>query len=291
VLGGIGPEENKELQVAITEMQEYIIKRIRSPLSIPLSYFNGKRVKFNKLVKKFDEWTYQIIDEARKKQHSSNNLLSMLMEAKDEETGETMSDKQLRDELLTIYVAGHETSTYALSWTLYLLAKHPEVYAKAKAEVNNIDDISNIGFKAVYGLPYLNQVLNESMRIFPPAYIFGRRVAADIEIDSTQLLADDNVIVNVYALHRDPNIWKNPNEFDPERFTKEAVKKRDKYAFIPFGGGPRMCIGNNFAIMEIIMLLAKLLYHFDLELMNEKSIQPEPLITLRPNVPILMKLK
>lgn len=291
LFGGNAAEENQNIQDDIEEIQAYLIKRIRSPLSVPLSFVNGKRKRFNQLKEQFNEWIYAFIEKRRNQSaEDDNNLLAMLMQAKDEDTGEHMSDEQLRDELLTIYVAGHETSTFALSWTLYLLGQHPEIYKKAKEEVRQIEDIENIGFQGVYGLKYLNQILLESMRIYPPAFVFGRKVKRDIEVDLTELKKDDNVIVNVYGVHNDPNIWPNPSVFDPERFTPENIKQRDKNAYIPFGGGPRMCIGNNFAIMEIVMLLAKLLYHFDLELLNTEPVESEPLITLRPKQAIRMRV-
>jgi cytochrome P450 len=290
LLGGESSEENKSMQDAIQEIQEYLVERIRSPLTKPMSFINGKHTRFKKQLKQFDDWVYRFIERQRLEGKDDNNLLAMLMDAKDEDSGETMSTKQLRDEMITIYVAGHETSTFALSWTLYLLTCHPEIYAKAKAEVKQIKDIENIGFQGIYTLTYLNQILMESMRIYPPAFVFGRRVLQDTVIDDTLLKKDDNIVVNVYGLHNDPNIWPNPDEFNPERFTAEAIKSRDKNAYIPFGGGPRMCIGNNFAIMEITMILAKLLYHFDLELVNKEPIETEPLITLRPKQDIMMRI-
>lgn len=290
LLGGESAEENKNMQDAIQEIQEYLVERIRSPLTKPLSIFNGKRNRFNQQIKQFDDWIYGFIEKQRSAGADGNNLLAMLMAAKDEDTGETMSIKQLRDELITIYVAGHETSTFALSWTLYLLAQHPEIYKKAKAEVRMIENIDSIGFQGIYQLQYLHQILSESMRIYPPAFVFGRRVLQDTTLDNTLLKEGDNIIVNVYGLHNDPNLWPNPDEFNPDRFSPQAIKQRDKNAYIPFGGGPRMCIGNNFAIMEILMILAKLLYHFDLILTNTEPVTTEPLITLRPKQPIMMKL-
>jgi len=201
-----------------------------------------------------------------------------------------MSDKQLRDEFITTYVAGHETSSYALTWTLYLLSKNPDAYQKVKKEAMAIENIESIGFRGLMELKTIRQVLFESMRMYPPAWIMGRLLHEDHLVDNTPISKGNPVILNIYGLHHDARWWPQPTEFRPERFAPEAEKKRDKFTYIPFGAGPRMCIGNNFAIMEITMLLAKLFHHFDFELMNTKEVKPDPLITLRPAEAIIMKL-
>ncbi len=290
LLGGDGPDENEEIQHAIFEIQEYIIKRVRSPYLIPWMYLTGERRKFNKILENFDRWIYEIIDERRKSGKRGNDLLSMLMEAHDEDTGEFMSDKQLRDEFITIYVAGHETSSYALSWTMYLLAQHPEVVHKIKEEVLTIPDIDNIGFEGLRSLSYINQVLTEGMRLYPPAWIVGRMVKEDTIIDNTPIKKGQNILLSIYAVHRDRRFWDDPESFKPERFAPELHKKRDKFTYIPFGAGPRMCIGNNFAIMEITMILAKLFHHFDFELTPGQTIEPDPLVTLRPKYGIKLDI-
>lgn len=288
LLGGKGFRDNLQMQEDITEMQEYLVDRIRNPIGIPWMYMNGRHRHFNRIIKRFDETIYAIIQERRASGESKNDLLSMLMDARDEDTGEQMSDKQLRDEFLTIYVAGHETSSYALSWTLYMLGTHPEAYRKVKEEVRSIPNIDEIGFEGLRQLPYINQAILESMRLYPPAWIAGRKVHATHEIEGIKVRKNGAVLLNIYGLHRDPNIWPEPDLFKPERFEPEAVKARDKFCYIPFGAGPRMCIGNNFALMEIAMLIAKLFYHFDLELVPDQVIEPDPLITLRPKNGIRM---
>lgn len=291
LLGGKGPQENAFLQDAILQLQEYLVSRIRHPLATPLLYLNGRHRRFKKILAEFDKGIYGIIEEKRRSGERGNDLLSMLMDAEDEETGEKMSDEQLRDEFITIYVAGHETSSYALSWTMYLLSTHPEVCRKVKAEAASIENIDEIGYEGLRSLEYINMVLLESMRLYPPAWIAGRLVHADHVIGNTPVYKDDAILLNIYALHRDRKWWDEPERFIPERFSAEEQKKRKGLVYIPFGAGPRMCIGNNFAIMEITMLLAKLFHHFDFELVEGQEVVPEPLITLRPKNGIKMILR
>jgi len=290
LLGGKGPADNSKLQQPIMEIQEYLVDRIRRPAGTPFMYINGRHRRFTKIIRELDEGIYDIISEKRNSGRSGNDLLTMLMEAKDADTGEQMSDKQLRDEFITTYVAGHETSSYALTWTLYLLSKNPDAYQKVKKEAMAIENIESIGFRGLMELKTIRQVLFESMRMYPPAWIMGRLLHEDHLVDNTPISKGNPVILNIYGLHHDARWWPQPNEFRPERFAPEAEKKRDKFTYIPFGAGPRMCIGNNFAIMEITMLLAKLFHHFDFELMNTKEVKPDPLITLRPAEAIIMKL-
>ena len=238
LLGGKGFQENKELQNSILLMQEYLVQRIRRPFSAPLMYLNGENRRFKKILKEFDEGVYKIIEEKRKSGVEGNDLLTMLMEARDADTDEQMSDKQLRDEFITIYVAGHETSSYALSWTMFLLGQHPEVVAKMKQEINNIENIDSLGYEGLRQLTYTGQVLMESMRLYPPAWIAGRLVHADHIIHNTPVSKGDAILLNIYALHRDPDIWERPNEFIPERFDPAEQKKRIVSSTSPLERGP-----------------------------------------------------
>lgn len=290
LLGGKGPVENAGLQHMILEMQQYLVDRIRFPFGIPWMMVNGRHRRFKKLMARFDEGIYRIIRERRVAGSGGDDLLGMLMEARDEDSGEQMSDKQLRDEFLTIYVAGHETSSYALSWTMYLLAKNPEAMERVKWEARALPDPEAIGYEGLVNLNYIRQVLFESMRLYPPAWIAGRKVLADHTIDNTPVKKGDAILLNIYGLHHDSKFWPEPLAFRPERFSPEAERQRDKFTYLPFGAGPRMCIGNNFAIMEITMLLAKLFSRFDFEMLNQTEVKPDPLITLRPGEDILMRI-
>ena len=229
-----------------------------------------------------DEVVYTIIAQRRRSGEDTGDLLSMLMLARDEDTGEQMSDKQLRDELLTMLVAGHETTATALTWAWALLATNPEAAAKLHAELDAV-----LGDRAptVADLPklvYTRMVIDETLRLYPPIYIFSRAVKADDMIGGYRIPKGSSVDISPYATHRHPAFWPNPERFEPERFTPDQVAARHKYAYVPFSTGPRICIGNSFALMEATLVLAVLARRLRLRLPSGKLPAPEPLLTLRP---------
>ena len=221
---------------------------------------------------------------------TQEDLLTMLMTARDEGTGDGMSDQQLRDEVMTIMLAGHETTAVALAWTFYLLSEHPKVREELEAEVDevlngrlpNIDDLPN--------LPYTSMVLEESMRLYPPAYAIARWGNEPDDVGGYHVTANAVITMSPYITHRHPDFWENPEEFDPQRFTPERKAGRPRYAYVPFGGGPRLCIGNSFAMTEAILLLASIVQRFRLMLLPGTLVELEPLITLRPKGKLMMTL-
>jgi cytochrome P450 len=201
-----------------------------------------------------------------------------------------MTDEQVRDEAMTLFLAGHETTAVALTWTWYLLSGHPEVEAKLHAELEEVlggrsptpDDIPR--------LPYAQMVLQESMRVRPPAWAIGRRALADHPVNGYVIPAGAVVVVSPYLVHHDPRWWPEPEAFRPERWAEED-DARPRHAYFPFGAGPRMCIGEPFAGMEAILVLATLARRWRLRLVPGQSIEPRPLVTLRPKGPVLMTLE
>jgi len=281
LLGGVLEGQLGSVERNITFAQHHIIKRIRKPGYKFYSHLNGSHKEFNEKMHEFDSLVYNVINDRRKSEHPpDSDLLSMLMDARDED-GNPMSDKQLRDEVITIFVAGHETSANALAWTFYLLGKHPEIYKKLKEEVNNVlgDRLPELG--DLRALPYTRMVIEESMRLYPPAYILSRECADEDTIDGYTIPKGAIMILSIYALHRNPEYWPDPDKFDPERFAPEHVKERPKWHYLPFGAGPRMCIGNHFAMMEIQILMALFVNRFDFVLDHDHPVEPEPLVTLR----------
>ena len=272
--------------------QEYIMNRARRPYMIPLSYINGQKKKFDKRMTEFDEEMFGIIDERRQLKDKPIDLLSMLLQATDSESGEGMTNRQLRDELVTIHAAGHETSSNALSWTLYLLARNRAVLAKLRAEVQAVlGEQTHPNFADLRKLSYTKQVIEEGMRLYPPAYAVGRENIEKDEILGETIPKNSVFVLSIYALHRDPIYYPNPEKFDPDRFAPEQVKQRPTLAYMPFGAGPRMCIGNHFAMMEMQLILAMLVQQFDFELIDDKPVKPQPLVTLSPKGGIKMRLK
>lgn len=224
----------------------------------------------------------EIIRARRMRQEEHSDLLAMLLEARDEETGEGMTDQQVRDEVLTLLLAGHETTANALSWTFFLLAQHPHVEAKLQVEYQHVLHDRPLMIADLPKLPYNRMVIEEAMRLYPPAWGLGRRALGEDEIGSYSIPKGAYVLVFPYVTHRHPDFWERPDEFDPERFSPERVAGRPRFAYFPFGGGPRLCIGNQFALYEAQVILATILSRYHLQLVPGASVTPEPLVTLRP---------
>lgn len=288
----LGSGESKKLasiQSYIYSIQNYMIQCIRNPLYEWFSTYNGDQKKFKATMRDFDAILYDIIGQ-RKKSEPKNDLLSMLMDARDEDTNEQMNDTQLRDELLTIYVAGHETSGYAIAWSIYNLCKYPESYQKVKDELRTVMQNGVLTMENFGQLKYLRAVIDETLRLYPTAYIVGRESKEKDEVDGLEIAKDLMTVISVYHLHRNPKYWKQPNNFVPERFLDKDNPLANSDAYFPFGAGPRMCIGFYFALMEITIVLANLFYHFDLKLVENQQIEFEPLVTLKPKYGIQVEI-
>jgi cytochrome P450 len=222
---------------------------------------------------------------------TKRDLLSLLAAAVDSTTGEPMSDHQIRDEAMTLVLAGHDTTANALSWTFYLLAQYPEVEARLLAEIQAaipiIDDKVQLPTVAdLYKMPYLEMVLKESMRLYPPAWLIGRRPIEPVEIGGYTIPPTASIAISTHTLHRTAAYFSEPDRFNPERFAQEPTR----YSYIPFGGGPHVCIGQSFAAMESALILATILPRFHFELLADQVIEPEPLITLRPKNGIQVRI-
>lgn len=284
------PSNQQEMYETMEIAQEYIMSRISSPHLIPFNYINGKHRKFKKALAVFDRNVMNVIKERREDPNPPADLLTMLLMAKDEDTGEGMSDKQLRDEAITLYSAGHETSANALAWTIYELAQKPEIIEKIHEEVETHLGDRLPTFENLRNLQYTKQVIEEGMRLYPPAYAVGRESIEPDEIIGYSVPRKSIIFISIYAIQRDPKYWENPEEFDPSRFEPEKVKERPRLAYLPFGAGPRMCIGNHFAMMEMQLILAIWARKFNFELDLNHPVEENPLVTLKPKYGIKMKL-
>jgi len=274
------------LSTPINQIIEFAYEALYDFVHIPLKYPTPRNVRYQRAVDKIEAVIYEMINlrRAENGRVRHDDLLEMLMEVQDEETGERMTDRQLRDEVTTIFMAGHETTANALSWALYLLAKHPAVVQQLREEFNRVlGPDGDPTAENLRELTYTMQVVNETMRLYPPAWVFSRKPLADDVLEGGyRLPAGNGVLVCPYLLHRDPKFWDQPDAFNPDHFLPEKVKARPTYAYIPFGGGPRLCIGNNFALMEMQVALVHLVRAFDYRTTRRDVIQPEPGITLRP---------
>ncbi|MFL5575926.1 MAG: cytochrome P450 [Gemmatimonadaceae bacterium] len=241
--------------------------------------------RFNRARARLDRTIYRIIAERRAAGGDRGDLLSMLLLAQDAEgDGGTMSDAQLRDEAMTLFLAGHETTANALAWSWYLLARHPEVESRLHAEVDAVlGDVAVPGAEDVARLPYTRMVLAEAMRLYPPAWIVGRRAVGEYRVRDWVLPPRTIVVLSQYVTHRDPRFWPDAERFVPERWTPEAQAARPKFAYFPFGGGPRVCIGEQFAWMEGVLVLATIARRWRLRLAPGQAVSPRPMITLRPH--------
>ena len=285
------PASQSQMYQTMNIAQEHIMYRTFHPFLIPFTYVNGKRRRFLQALKLFDNNVFDWMEERRNSPNPPVDLLTMLLQVRDAETGEPMSDRQIRHEAITIYSAGHETSANGLSWTLYLLSQHPEVVEKIRAEARKALGERTPTFEDLKALQYTRQVLEEGLRLYPPAYAVGRETIGEDEILRQKIPKKSIVLIAIYALHRDTNYWENPERFDPSRFEPEKVKERPRLSYLPFGAGPRMCIGNHFALMEMQLILVMLLRKFDFELVKDHPIKPNPLVTLKPKWGIKMWVK
>jgi cytochrome P450 len=224
-----------------------------------------------------------MIDERRRSVSGRpEDLLTMLLDARDEATGEGMTDKQLRDEVMTIFLAGHETTATALAWTFYLLSKHPDAARQIRAEVAAVVGDRAPGAEDFPRLKYTTMVIEEAMRLYPPAWLVSRAPRADMVICGYSVPKGSYVLLSPYVTHRHPGLWENPEGFDPTRFAPEKIAAMPRFAYFPFGGGPRQCIGNTFAMMEAVLVLAVLTRRLRLDLVPGQTVVPEPTVTLRP---------
>lgn len=261
---------------------EQAIKRIQNPFKPAPWIPTPTNFKEQKSIDTLNSIILGIIENRRKSEGKYDDLLQMLMDAEDLDTGERMSNQQLKDECMTIFLAGHETTALALSWLWYLLDNNPDKKELLWQEVDTVLNGRTPTMEDLPNLPYTRMVLDETLRLYPPAWVIGRRALDDDEIGGYTVPAGYNVLMPVYAMHRNPATWDNPDAFEPERFSKEHIKEKHKYAYYPFGGGPRFCIGNNFALMEMQIIVVMLAQQFDFKLAPGVTIDIDPLVTLRP---------
>jgi cytochrome P450 len=272
-------------------IREYMMHRLTSFIKLPQNLPLPRNRRFREAVAQADSVIYKLIAGRRKESTDTGDLLSMLMAAVDEETGETMSDKELRDQALTIIGAGYETTTQALVWTWYLLARHPNIEQKLHHEIAEELDGRTPTFDDLPRLGCTLRVFQEAMRLYPPAWMLARTAIEDDEIGGHFVPANSEVLLLMYATQRDPGIWQDPDTFDPDRFLRERMTSIPRYSYFPFGGGPRLCIGNAFALMEAQLVIATVAQRFRLRTVDDSVLQAEPSVTLRPQGGLKMLLE
>jgi len=252
----------------ITQVQHAAVLQMRLPFKLPFQW------KSEAALRRLNETIYGMIRERRASGEDKGDLLSMLLLSKDEDTGQHLTDQEVRDEAMTLFLAGHETTAQAMAWSWYLLARNPQYFARLRQE----------------GAPFALQVMKESMRLYPPAFVIARSALRDTMIGDFQVKKDELVMIAPWLLHRDARLYEDPLRFDPDRFLPEREAKLPRFAYMPFGGGRRICIGNQFALMEGQIILNTIAQHIDMELLSREPVGVEPVITLRPKGGIAVKV-
>ena len=280
-----------QIDEIISKGQEYTIFKIRRPFSGIRQWASGEQKRNRKRKEFSDQMVLEIIrSRMNAKDSNKEDLLQMLLDTEYED-GTKMNEQQVLDESMILYVAGHETTALALSWALYLLAKNPGVEEKLLREAEDVLGPNNPTFGDLAKLPYSLQVIHETMRLYPPVWIIDRQAMEEDEFEGVKFKKDKAIMCLIYAMHRNPEYWPNPDRFDPERFSMENKHQKWHEAYMPFGAGPRLCIGNSFAIMEMQLVLIMVLRRYTFVVDEEHPIELNPLITLRPRHGIKMKVK
>ncbi|MCC5670892.1 cytochrome P450 [Nostoc sp. CHAB 5784] len=280
-----------EMNQAWDTAYEYLSSQLWAVFKLPLWVPTLKNRAFVQAMGTLDRIVYRIIRSRRESNNSPDDLLSMLMDAYDEESGQGMSDEQLRDEIMTIFTGGFETSAAVLAWTWYLLSLHPKVESRLQDELKSVLNERTPTLEDLPNLKYTRMVLEESMRLYPGAWVYTRTNLQADEVGGYHIPANSVIMISPYVTHRLPAFWENPEDFDPERFTKEQAAARPRYAYYPFGGGPRQCIGEIFAMTEMQLIVAMVAQKYRLHLVPGHPVEEEPMFTLRPRHGILMTLE
>tara|TARA_R110000765_G_scaffold425931_1_gene540088 strand:+ start:411 stop:1739 length:1329 start_codon:yes stop_codon:yes gene_type:complete len=272
-------EQMTKLQHITEANQRMLIREMRQPYLNWWFRLNGSLKKHQNLAKEGQAILHQLIEERRNSKIEKDDLLDMLLQAKYED-GTSMSKTQLIDEVLILFTAGHETTANALSFLFYLLAKHPEIQEKIYQEIQGVDLASDDILSLILKLTYVQQCIEEAMRLYPPAYIIDRVAIKDDEYEGLQIPKDTMVLMSIYELHRNTDFWEAPFAFNPDRFNPSRKKEYQNY-YYPFGAGPRMCVGNNFAMYEMIIAVTEIVQKYKvITLLEEVTIVP--LIALKP---------
>ena len=270
----------------ICTVQEFIVRQTLQPYLNPWFAASGELRKHEDMRTRADNVLLEYIRK-RRNGPPGQDLLQTLMDARYSD-GEAMPDELVLSESMQLLVAGHETSSNALSWLLYLLSTHPDVLDRVRHEFDEILNGEPLNYTAVPKFVFTTQVINEALRLYPPFWMIDREAVADDRVGDTVIPAGSTVIVYVYGAHHAPRYWENPETFDPERFSKANVTSQPPFTHLPFGGGPRGCIGGNYAMLQILMILGTLLGKYDLELPPGQKIEPRAMVILRPKNGIRM---
>jgi len=270
----------------ICTVQEFIVRQTIQPYLNPWFEISGDLRKHEEMRTRADSILMKYI-KTRRQQEPGNDLLQTLMDARYSD-GEGMSDELVLSESMQLLVAGHETSSNGLSWLLYLLSSRPDCLERVRQEFDSVLGDAPLSFGDVPRFEFTTQVIQEGLRLYPPFWMIDREAVADDRVGDIAISAGSTVIVYVYGAHHAPGYWESPENFDPERFVKGSEKLRTPFTYLPFGGGPRVCIGNHYAMLQILMILSELIRKYDFQLIPGQTIEARPMVILRPKHGIRM---
>jgi cytochrome P450 len=270
----------------ISTIQEFMVRQTIQPYLNPWFAISGELRRHDEMRARADDILLDYI-KRRRQQAPGHDLLQILMDARYSD-GEGMSDELVLSESMQLLVAGHETSSNALSWLLYLLSSRPDCIERLRQEFDSVRDGALLSYSDVPKLEFAAQVIQEALRLYPPFWMVDRMALSDDRAGDLAIRRGSTVIVFIYGVHHSPQYWKNPENFDPERFTKTNEKLQRPFTFLPFGAGPRGCIGGNYATLQILMSLSVLLRKYDLRLAPGQTIEARPMVILRPKYGIRM---
>ncbi len=286
----LSEEDARVVERGIVSFLEHARKTTYQLVDLSRFFTSQSQRRYEAAKKDLDALVYRIIERRRKEGCEGYDLISMLLQATDDETGEGMSDLQLRDEVMTMIIAGYETTSTALAWMWTALSLHPGVAVRWRCELQQVLDGRLPTVEDLPSLVYTEKVIKETMRLYPPAWSMSRLVVEDEVLGGCRIPAGSLVFVCPYAVHRHAGFWPNPEGFDPDRFTPEAEQERHRFAYLPFGAGPRNCIGQHFAMMELKLVLATIGQRYTLSLLPGHRIEVDPTVTLRPKGDLPMRV-
>lgn len=278
---GVSPRDVDTVRDSMEEINAFFANSPEALMRLPPRVPTPRNRRMSAAIAAIDALLFRIIEERRRDPEERDDLLGALLAARDDD-GSAMDDAQLRDECVTLFLAGHETTALALAHVFFLLSKHPAVGRRMQAEIDGALGGRRARSDDAKALPYTRQVIEEAMRLYPPAWITGRAVAEPITLRGREIPVGAQLVVSQWIVHRDPRWWDDPEGFDPDRFAPGAAKERPRFAYFPFGGGPRVCIGNHFAMLEAILLTATIAQRYRLDLVPGERLEFDPSVTLRP---------
>lgn len=285
VLSGMLLDLNN-LPPGVARARDQVVEALHQPIPVP----TRERMRLFRAIRLLDNRIQRMTDERRNSGITRDDLLSRLLAARDEDDGTFMSDRQVRDEAMTLFVAGHETTATSTTWSLYFLSRHPDVYRRWKEEVAGLEG-APLSPDNTTKLPWTRGVFREALRLYPPAFAIDRITMDEIQVGGYSLPARTPFVIPIHAIHRNESLWPDPERFDPNRFTPELEAKRPRAAYMPFGIGPRVCIGATFAELEALLLLGQIAQRFEFDPVDTAPIGPDLRTALRPEKPILLRVR